>query len=190
MCAMDADVSYLDYLPVFETLNEAIVIFDNEKFLWVNDAYLKLKGLDSPDEIIGMPIFDGIHPGEVQEGMRVVSERAKTGKGSSGVWRLRRKDGSYQTVISHASILPNIEETVSVAIVRPVEAVQGVFDKKITEAGFHHEIRSALTVILGYLDLLKNHEDVSTNPELKKWIDAIVQNYMRIEAIMHKIGEN
>jgi hypothetical protein len=31
---MSAEASYKDFIPVFETLNEAIVIFDNETILW------------------------------------------------------------------------------------------------------------------------------------------------------------
>ncbi len=185
---MNANASYLDFIPVFETLNEAIAIFDNEKFLWVNNAYLQLKELDSSNEIVGKPIFGGIHPDEVQEGIRVLSERTRMSKGSSGIWRIRRKDGSFQRVISHASILPNLEETVSVAIVRPVDEVQGDIGMKITKADILHEINSALTVISGYLDLMNNHEDIVKNPDLKNGVETIARNNQRIEDIIQKIS--
>ena len=41
---MKVEALYIDFLPVFEILNEAVAIVDNEKFIWVNDAYVKLRG--------------------------------------------------------------------------------------------------------------------------------------------------
>jgi len=94
--------------------------------------------------------------------MRVLTERTRTGVGTSGIWRIRRTDGSYPSVVSHSSILPNLENMVSVAIVRPVDVVS-----RMTEAGIHHEIHSTLSVIQGYFDLLVEDENVSMSPKLE-----------------------
>lgn len=174
--------SYMDYIPVFNTLNEAIIIFDTEKYLWANDAFAKIRGYDSPNELIGQSIFSNVHPDEIQEHTRVMAERSRTRENSKGVWRLRKKDGSYIPIIAHTSIIPDSNRGISVAIIRPVDVVQGDIIPKINEAGVRNELSSALTVIYGYLELLMDHEAVSLFPELRKWFKAIDGNVNRIKA--------
>lgn len=113
--------SRLDYIPVFEMLNEAITIYDDEKYIWVNEAYAKLRGYDTPDELIGTSIFNSISSEESQEQIRVLAERSRTGGRTKGIWKMRNKDGSFQPVITHASVLPSFDKPISVAIVRPVD---------------------------------------------------------------------
>ena len=177
---MDTKASYLGLLPMFEVLNEAIIISDNEKYLWTNEVYAKLRGYDSPDELIGKSIFSEIHPDEVQENVRVIAERNRTGDKTRGIWRLRRKDGSYMPIIAHSSLLDDLDQRVTMTIVRPVDVAQGDIVPKISEAGMTHEIRSALTVIAGYIELIRVHKAVSLSPELEKWFEIIDQNLTRI----------
>ena len=113
--------SRIEYINVFDMLNEAIAIYDSEKYIWVNTAYAKLRGYDSPDELIGTSIFSGIPAEDSEEQIRVIAERSRTGGSTKGVWRMRKKDGSYQPVIAHASMLPSFDKPISVAIVRPIE---------------------------------------------------------------------
>jgi PAS domain S-box-containing protein len=183
---MSAEASYKDFIPVFETLNEAIVIFDNETILWTNEAYLTLMGY-TPDEIIGKPALGRVHPDEVQEAIRNISEYTSTGERSSGTWRIRKKDGSYKTIVSHTSVLPGLEKTVTVSVVRPIDQTQGDIVSKITEAGLRHEILSSLTVIVGYLELMKVHENVKMSPDLEIWFANIDKHIQKINDYLQKI---
>ena len=183
---MTKKASFKDFIPVFETLNEAIVIFDNETILWTNEAYLNLMGY-APEDIIGKPTLGRVHPDEVQEAIRNISEYTRTGEGSSGTWRIRKKDGTYKTIISHTSVLPGLEKTVTVSIVRPVDSAQGDIVSKITEAGLHHEIQSSLTVIVGYLELMKVHEDITMSPAMERWLSNIEKHIQKIDDLLQKI---
>ncbi len=183
---MTANASYMDFIPVFEILNEAIVIFDSETILWTNEAYLTMMGY-APDEIIGKPALGRVHPDEVQEAIRNISEYTSTGERSSGTWRIRKKDGSYMTIVSHTSVLPGLEKTVTVSIVRPVDHAQSDIVSKITEAGLQHEIQSSLTVIVGYLDLLKVHENITMSPDLERWFSNIDKHIQKIDDYLQKI---
>ena len=178
--------SRLEYIPVFEILNEAIVMYDTEKYIWMNDAYAQLRGYDSPRELIGTSIYDGIHPSEIQENIRAIAERVRTGKGSEGFWRLKKKDGSYLNVIGYASILPSLDNQITVAIIRP--AKESVLFN-VSKGDFIHEIQSPLTVIQGYLSLIHEHENVIMIKEVDKWFDIINRNIVRIGEFVTRIGE-
>jgi two-component system, sporulation sensor kinase A len=185
---METKTSFLDFLPVFDVLNEAIVIFDKEKYLWVNEAYATLRGYDSPDEIIGTSIFNGIHPDEAQENVRVLAERARTRKSTKGIWRVRKKDESYQPVVAHSSLLPDPENVITIAIIRPVDDEKRDIMPVISMAGITHEINSALTVVKGYHELLRDQDGTQLNSEQEKWFDVIDQNIKRIEDVSQKIS--
>lgn len=185
---MPENASYRDFIPVFETLNEAIVVFDHETILWVNEPYLEMMGYTA-DEIIGRPLLDRVHPDETQEAIRNISSYTKMGSKSSGVWRIRKKDGTYLTLVSHTSIIPDHERTVTVSIVRPLDRVHPDPTHKITEAGLHHEVQTSLTLILGYLELLQEHENVTMSPELERWFSQIHQGIQRINDVFTRLED-
>ncbi len=101
--------------------------------------------------------------------------------------RIRKKDGTYKTIISHTSVLPGLEKTVTVSIVRPVDQAQSDIVSKITEAGLHHEIQSSLTVIVGYLELMKVHEDITMSPAMERWFSNIEKHIQKIDDLLQKI---
>jgi len=181
-------LSRLDYIPILNKLNEAIAIYDNERYIWVNDAYAKLRGYDSSDEINGTSIFIGVHPEESQEQVRVIAERSRSGGSTIGVWRIKNKDGSYQKVTAHSSMLPTFEKPVSVAIVRPVDNGNVDIVPKMNTANIHHGIHSALTVIVGYLELIQFNVDELNSPEEVKWFKIIHKNVLKIEEILKEIN--
>ncbi len=114
-------VTFYDYIPLLEILNEAIVIYDFEKILWANEEYAQLRGYDSPTEIIGLRTYDTVHPDEVEAARKASQDRAQKGKKTRGAWTMRNKDGSYRVLVSHATPLPSLDNTITMAIVRPVE---------------------------------------------------------------------
>jgi len=177
--------SRLEYIPVFETLNEAIAIYDKEKYIWVNDAYAQLRGFDSSGEIIGGSIYEGVHPSEIQENIRVIAERLRTGKNSKGFWRIQKKDGSYQKVVVHASVLPTFDNQITVAIIRPT---QDTVLPTVTKGLLSHEVHSPLTVIQGYFSMLQESPDLVKTQEIENWFEIINRNIDRISEFVENVG--
>jgi len=151
----------------------------------VNDAYAQLRGFDSSGEIIDTSIYDGVHPSEIQENIRVIAERLRTGKGSKGFWRIQKKDGSFQKVIVHASVLPTFDNQITVAIIRPT---QDTVLPTVTQGLLSHEVHSPLTVIQGYMSMLQESPDLVKTQEIENWFDIINRNIDRISEFIQKVG--
>lgn len=114
--------TFYDYIPLLEILNEAIVIYDDERILWANEEYARLRGYDRATEVIGLGTYSTAHPDEVDDAKEIIRERERTGKKTKGTWRMRKKDGSFVVLSSHSTVLPNLDNKIILAIVRPVEA--------------------------------------------------------------------
>ena len=101
---------------------------------------------------------------------------------------MRKKDGTFKTVVSRGSVLPNLDGTILVSIVRSIEEDPGDAVLGVTESGVRNEIASALTVIVGYLDLLREYENDKKCSELAVWFDILYENIQRIEEALQYIG--
>ncbi len=177
----------VDYISVFETLSEPICIFDKEKFIWANEAYLKFRGYNNLDEFVGRSIINGIHPQEKQEAVRVVKERTMQGRSSSGVWRIRNDNGSYQTMDIRTSLLPGFDKPLFVGIVSSPDTDQEEAVSRVTKGDLINEINSAMTVIMGYIDILKENNKAEITPDIASFFTVVEQNYARIKKIVDKI---
>jgi len=137
---MTQKASYRDYLPLFENFYEAVLIYNSEKIFWVNESLVKLMGYDSPDEFIGNNILSFIHPDTLQHATVEMKKLYEAEKRTGGVYKVRKKDGTFKTVVSRGSILPNLDETVLVSIVRSIEEDPGDAVLGVTESGVRNEI--------------------------------------------------
>jgi len=177
----------LDYISVFETLSEAICMFDSEKFIWANEAYLKFRGYKALDEFVGKSITGRIHPEERQEAVRVIKDRTMKGRSSSGVWRIENDDGSYQAMNIRTSLLPGFDDPIFIAILSSADIDKEDVVSRVTKGDLINEVNSALTVILGYVEILKEDENTVMTPEFASFFVAIERNYARLKKIIDKI---
>lgn len=180
------NTSYKDYLPLFENFYEAVLIYNSEQILWVNEPLVKLMEYDSPDEFIGNNILSFIHPDNIQHGSVQIKKLYEEKERTGGVYKIRKKDGTYKTVVSRGTILPNLDDTILVSIVRSIEEDPSDAVLGVTESVVRNEIASALTVIVGYLDLLRDNDKEGS--ELTEWFEAIYKNVQRIEEALRYIG--
>ena len=183
---MTDNTSYKDYLPLFENFYEAVLIYNSEQILWVNEPLVKLMEYDSPDEFIGKNILSFIHPYNLQHASAQIKKLYEEDERTGGVYQVRKKDGTYRTVVSRGTILPNLDDTILVSIVRSIEEDPSDAVFGVTDSGVRNEIASALTVIVGYLDLLRDNDNEGS--ELTEWFDAINKNVQRIEETLQHIG--
>ena len=112
--------TFYDYIPLLEILNEAIVIYDNDRIIWANEDYAKLRGYVKATDVIGTSMRDAVHPEEFNDAKKALLERARTGKGTKGTWRVKQKDGSYRPLVCHTTALPGLDNQITMAVVRPL----------------------------------------------------------------------
>jgi len=177
----------LDYISVFETLSEAICMFDSEKFIWANEAYLKFRGYNSLDEFVGKSITRRIHPEERQEAVRTIKDRTMKGLSSSGVWRIENDDGSYQIMNIRTSLLPGFDNPIFMAILSSADIDKEDVVSRVTKGDLINEINSALTVILGYIEILKEDKNTVMTPDLTSFFGVVERNFARMRKIIDKI---
>lgn len=113
--------SFFEYLPLLEILNEAMVIYDMEKILWANEEYAQIRGYESATAIIGLGTSNTVHPDEEEKAKKIMVERFANGGKTRGIWRMRRIDGSYVKLEAHCTTLPNVDNSITFCVVRPIQ---------------------------------------------------------------------
>jgi PAS domain S-box-containing protein len=182
---MDAS-SYSQFSTFFDNLNEAVGIYTSEKILFVNKAFIQLLGYDSPDDFLEKNILDFVHLDDLQRSTLGIMTRLESGKGTQGVVRFRKKDGTYLAVEGRGSIHQWLGLNAFISIYRKIEA-QNDDDSAVKDMGYMNEIRSSLTVIQGYNELLTDDQYISENPKYDQWLQIINQNINKINEILTKI---
>ncbi len=84
------------YRSLFDLSPDGIAVHQGGKVVTVNPAGARLLGYSTPEEMVGVPVLDFVHPddrGGVAERIRGVLTRGTTGEPVEE--RFRRKDGSY-----------------------------------------------------------------------------------------------
>lgn len=106
---------------MLEILNEAIVIFYMEKILGANEEYAQLRGYGSVTEIIGLGTSDTVHPEEEEKAIKIMKKRFETGNKTRGIWRMKMKDGSYVKLEAHCTTLLNVDNSITLGVVRTIQ---------------------------------------------------------------------
>lgn len=87
------------YRKLVELSPDAIVIHREGKFVFANTAAVKLYGADSPDELIGKPVFKVIHPEYHEIVKKRIRTQLKGGESAPPIEeKIVRKDGEVISV--------------------------------------------------------------------------------------------
>jgi len=92
------------YRTFLESSRDAVFVFDDDVYIYVNRAAVDMLGYDSAEEIIGLPVYSIVAPEEREEVMRRTAARAG-GEAVPGMYevRLLRRDGGVVTCEANAS---------------------------------------------------------------------------------------
>jgi PAS domain S-box-containing protein len=161
----------------FETLVEcapdAIYIADSQRFIYANPAFARMLGATSPDQLIGMSIYDRIHADYhslIRERVHLVHDEEKP-SGLKDVVYLKM-DGTPVYVETSAAPLRFHGQPAGLVILRDISVRKqaqeelGLASRRAKEAAelaqkklymvseiTRHEIRNAITGIIGCVDL-------------------------------------
>ena len=177
-------MSPMEYFEFLGTLNESIVVYNREKVIWANQKVANMMKYDSPDEILGTSPFSHVHPDLLIDFQKNVESRTDKLIKTSGLWRLRCKDGSYKTVQSNGSVYVHEGESYLVSIFRePAHQVKHSY----SSSQLQHDLLTPLTVARGFLDILlekcKNSED-------KKYLNAMSESCSKMEKTIRELVDS
>jgi PAS domain S-box-containing protein len=190
-------------------------VFDREtfKFLAVNKAAVRTYGY-SQEEFLAMDIKQ-IRPPEDVPKMLATVGRLEDGKGSLGLWRHRRKDGSIMEVeiTSYALRFAGRPAEVVVAVdvtqrkrdeeekrrfterlaanqeleLRNREVERATELKSKFLASMSHELRTPLNAIVGFSDLLSEQAAGQLNPKQQRFVQHIKQGSAHLLQLINDI---
>jgi PAS domain S-box-containing protein len=191
------------YRFLVELSPEAIFVASEGKHVFVNSAGLKLLGASSPDQIIGKPVADFIHPDYreiVTERMRkameagiappVMEEKFVRFDGTAIDVEVRAAPLVYQGKMAMQAVVSDITEH------KRAEEERGQFERKAQiasrlasvgemAAGIAHEINNPLTSVIGYSQLLSGREDIPE--DVKMDLKAIDEGAQRVAGIIKRL---
>ncbi len=179
---------------VFDLVQEGIWIHVDGKIAFANPAAARLFGAKNPDELIGMPVFNIIHPDDRQRAIeRTRNLKDKLQPLPLTEMRVLGLDG--KTRIGELQAAPFIQDGVLHVISsgRDVTALRDA-ESRLHQAqkmdavgqltgGVAHDFNNLLTVIIGALDLDPEHIPAEMRPAL----DQALRAAERGAALTHRL---
>src|SRR5688572_2916342 len=168
---------------VFDLVQEGIWIHVDGKIAFANPAAARLFGAKNPDELIGMPVFNIIHPDDRQRAIeRTRNLKDKLQPLPLTEMRILGLDG--RTRIGELQAAPFIQDGVLHVISsgRDVTALRDA-ESRLHQAqkmdavgqltgGVAHDFNNLLTVIIGALDLDPEHIPAEMRPAIEQALRA------------------
>jgi PAS domain S-box-containing protein len=168
-----------NFQSLVEQSPDAIYISQNERFVYVNPAMVRLMGAQSADQLIGMSIYDRIHP-EYQHvihkrAQEVIVERKSAGLNEALYLKL---DGTPVQIESAVAPIMFRDKIAGVAVLRDItlrkkneHAIEAANRKlNLLSSITRHDIRNKITILAGYLELAKAS---SPTPVMKDYLDRM-----------------
>lgn len=180
------------------SLNGFNIVDESGKFVYANNAYLRMWGYDNYDEIHGTsPIAHCADPSIPEKIIKNLKE-----KGEYEIeFSARRKNGSTFDVrmwshLAHDSEGKEVYPTTSVDITDIKLAQEQLNESKESAekanqaksqflANMSHEIRTPIGVIQGFADLLNEYEDLPD--EQLQWVNSISRNARLLTNVIGEI---
>ncbi|MGH2807835.1 MAG: PAS domain-containing sensor histidine kinase, partial [Actinomycetota bacterium] len=178
--------SYESLLQALSDLGEGFLITDGQRYLYANDAYLRISGY-TRDEVLG---FEDVWTPTPPEDRQALSDRVRKRLGGGAVQdhyraRLIHKQGHYVDVEVAVKLLHTDEGPRIISIVRDVteqRRMELFRDKFIADAA--HEMRTPIATLTGMTDVLVNDYRDMTHDELERSMAVLRRQGERLSALV------
>lgn len=180
------------FRTIFNVSRDGMAVEMDEKIIYVNDAFVKLYGYDSPSELIGQNISI-IQSAETDAMMREFGERRLKGEPVPGVYEAKGKckDGSEIDIEVTATVFEQNGTKYIIDVNRNISE-RKTFERKLKEQNEElqkinkeldrfvysasHDLRSPLRSLLGLIHILKLDNDPVKKEKYLEHMEKSVHN--------------
>ncbi len=183
-----------DFKLLVETAPFSILVYKDEKWVYANKEAEKLLGY-SKDELIGMPIWNVIHPDYHERAKEIIRKRLSGVPDLVHVSKIVRKDGETRYVLVNGSLIRwNNENAIIITLVDITR--QKILEERLRElvenlslinSILRHDILNNVTSILAYLELYReerNEAYLSKIENSAKRIVDIIKDVRELEEVV------
>jgi PAS domain S-box-containing protein len=177
------------------SLDLMVIANDSGHFISVNAACEPLLG-HTPDEMLGRPFIDFIHPDDRESTLATYAAQADGTAVSGFENRYRCKDGSYRWLLWSATPVENglvyatgrdvterrqMEDALREASANAIEASR---QKSEFVANMSHEIRTPLSAVMGMVEVLR---ETALDPVQSEYVDFLAASGDALLALVNDI---
>lgn len=180
------------YRQLVELSPDAVVVHCEGKIVYINKTGAKHYGLEKPEELMGQPIMDLIHPdfrATVEERVRLMVEKGETLPLTE--IKLIHRNGSIIDVEVSAVPSTFARKPAVLAVIRDITKRKQM-DKEMARlerlnligemaASIGHEIRNPMTAVRGFLQMLHTKKECLL---YKEYFDIMIRELDRANAII------
>ncbi len=177
----------------FRTLVEiapfAILVYKDEKWVYANAEAERLLGY-SKEELIGMPIWNVIHPDYHEKSKEIIKKRLEGVPDPIHISKIVRKDGEERYVLVNGRLMKWEDENAVIVTIVDITK-QKILEERLKElvdnlslinSILRHDILNSVTSILAYLDVYRDERDDA-------FLDKIEGAAKRIVDIIREVKE-
>lgn len=152
------------FKSIAEASADLIAVVDKAgQRIYNNPTYYRIFGY-TPEELRATPSLEQIHPDDREMVKRTAAESLQTGVGKMIEYRMKKRDGSYLTVESHASFLRNPQGELEAFVI----SARDISQRKLSEqaqkleaigqlaAGIAHEINTPVQYLSDNVHFLRD----------------------------------
>ncbi|MEM0202472.1 MAG: PAS domain-containing sensor histidine kinase [Archaeoglobaceae archaeon] len=180
----------------FSTLVEIapfpMIVYDERGFVYVNKAVEENTGY-SRSELLGGVFWELFEGKELEKMREVITKRLREEKVEPYTLKIKRKDGTYRTLISygtHLSIEGKRYGLAAFADVTELEEKRKIAEDlskmiSLINKTLRHDVLNALTSAVGFMELYKEEKSEEYCEKVRRSVDraiAIVKNLKKFES--------
>jgi|GEM_PF-1130174 len=177
------------YRSIVENIPDPVIVHKDGTIYFVNSSAAKMLGSENPEQLIGLKIYQFIHPDFIE----IVKKRIEeTGRNTGQILSPQElkcisMDGSIINAESIITAITYEGENAFLSIFRDIgerKRIERLHEE--TEQMLKHDLKTPLNGIIGFSQLLLNHENLSQT-NIQEWAATI---YNGGKTMLHMINHS